>query len=233
MRILGSPKRSASTPYAFSGPLCYTAPGGVVCAHWLDCHCSHSSALPSAHVVPAKFSTKSSISKSGNGFCHLWLWEPSTCAVPTPLSVVIFDPLTWDTGSLVNKFPYTVAHTSTAGAGRWGEADNSAISPLARRPQNILLPQSLRGGPLTLALRACPRPGLHLLGVRRAQLPCPPRVPEQARVPSILKHNLLDPVSPFTHVPSFSIQAPFEKKPKLFYSVFVYLTYKNDTVYSV
>lgn len=143
MWILGSPKRSVFTPYAFSGLLCYTAPGGVVCAHWLDCHCSHSSALPSAHVVPAKFSTKSSLSKSGNGFCHLWLWEPSMCAVPTHLSVVMFVPLTWDTGSLVNKFPYTVAHTSTVGAGRWGEADNSAISPLACCPQNILLSHSL------------------------------------------------------------------------------------------
>lgn len=146
----------------------YTAPGGVVCAHWLDCHCSHSSALPSAHVVPAKFSIKSSLSKSGNGFCHLWPWELSICAVPTPLSVVIFVPLIWDTGSLVNKFLYTVAHTSTAGAGRWGEADNSAISPLARHPQNILLPHSLCGDPLTLALRACPRRGIRLLSLRRA-----------------------------------------------------------------
>lgn len=189
----------------------YTAPGGVVCAHWLDCLCSQSSALPSAHVALAKFSIKSSLSKSGNGFCHLWLWEPSMCAVPTPLSMVIFVPLTWDTGSLVNKFPYTVAHTSTAGAGRWGEADNSAISPLALRPQNVLLPHSLCGGPLTLALRACPRPGIRLLSLRRAQLPRPLRAPEQAHVLFILKHNLLDPVSSFTHIPSFSI---LKKKQK-------------------
>lgn len=99
---LGSPK---NIPHIFSGLLYYITPGGVISVVWLDCTC------------PALF---------GSAFCpcrpcqvlHKILpdlqlkvacgFRETSCVIPhSYLSVVIFAPLTWNTGSIMNKLLYT------------------------------------------------------------------------------------------------------------------------------